>query len=84
MVRFPGIREVETYRPTAWTSELPFARAASLQRNKVVFASLADLIAALASPVMAEMRADMAQFPPFTLGNTHFPMTTWFIAGSGD
>jgi uncharacterized protein (TIGR02118 family) len=84
MVRFPGIREVETYRPMAWTSELPFARAASLQRNKVVFASLADLIAALASPVMAEIRADMAQFPPFTLGNTHFPMTTWRVAGSGD
>jgi hypothetical protein len=55
-----------------------------LQRNKVVFASLADLIAALASPVMAEMRADMARFPPFTLGNTHFPMTTWRVAGSGD
>lgn len=83
MVRFPGIREVETYRPMAWTSELPFARATSLQRNKVVFASLAELIAALASPVMAEMRADMAQFPPFTLGNTHFPMTTWRVAGSG-
>jgi hypothetical protein len=27
------------------------------------------------------MRADMAQFPPFTLGNTHFPMTTWRVAG---
>ena len=81
MVRFPGIREVETYRPMEWTTELPFARAASLQRNKVVFASLADLIAALASPVMAEMRADMAQFPPFTAGNTHFPMTTWLVSG---
>lgn len=81
MVRFPGIREVETYRPMEWTSGLPYARAGSLQRNKVVFASLADLIAALASPVMAEMRADMAQFPPFTVGNTHFPMTTWRVAG---
>jgi uncharacterized protein (TIGR02118 family) len=81
MVRFPGIREVETYRPMEWASDLPFGRTASLQRNKVVFASLADLIAALASPVMAEMRADMAQFPPFTVGNTHFPMTTWKVAG---
>jgi uncharacterized protein (TIGR02118 family) len=84
MVRFPAIRDVETYRPMQWTSELPFARANSLQRNKVVFDSLDDLIAALASPVMAEMRADMAQFPPFTLGNTHFPMTTWKVAGSGN
>lgn len=79
MVRFPGIRVVETYRPITWTSALPFARATAMQRNKVVFDSFADLLAALASPVMIEMRADSATLPKWTGGNTHFPMTTWRI-----
>jgi hypothetical protein len=82
MVRFPGVREVVTFRPVDWTSALPFARSAALQRNKVVFASLADLLAALASPVMAEMRADGKTFPPFTGKTTHFPMTTWRVGGA--
>lgn len=79
MVRFPGIREVETYRPIEWTSALPFARANAMQRNKVVFDSFADLLKALASPVMLEMRADGATFPKWEGGNTHFPMTTWRV-----
>ena len=81
MVRFPAIREVETYRPVEWTSALPYARGTVLQRNKVVFDKLADLVAALASPVMAEMRADGRTFPPFTGKTTHFPMTTWRVDG---
>lgn len=76
MVRFPGIREVETYRPVDFVSVLPFAKAAAMQRNKVVFDSLADLIAALASPVMIEMKEDGKTFPKWEGGNTHFPMTT--------
>ncbi|WP_342363225.1 hypothetical protein [Terrarubrum flagellatum] len=79
MKRFPGIREVETYRPVAWRSGLAWARSAVLQRNKVVFNSFAELIAALASPVMVEMRADGRAFPPFTGKATHFPMATWRI-----
>lgn len=79
MVRFPGIREVETYRPVDWTSALPFAKADAMQRNKVVFDSLGDLLGALASPVMLEMRADSATFPKWEGGNTHFPMTTWRV-----
>ncbi len=81
MVRFPRIREVETYRPVSWTSALPFRRDAVLQRNKVVFDTLADLVAALASPVMIDMRADTAKFPPFSGRTTHFAMTTWTIEG---
>lgn len=79
MVRFPGIREVETYRPVEWSSALPFAKANAMQRNKVVFDSLGDLLGALASPVMLEMRADSATFPKWEGGNTHFPMTTWRV-----
>lgn len=76
MRRFPGVREVVTYRPVAWRGELDWARADALQRNKVVFDSPAALSAALVSPVMAEMRADRAAFPPFEGAATHHPMWT--------
>ena len=76
MVRFPGIRRVATYRPIPWTTGLPWLRDTALQRNKVVFDSPAALAAALASPVMAEMRADRDTFPPFEGKATHFPMRT--------
>ncbi len=59
MARFPGVREVATFRPAIGArNDLPCAPANSMQRNKVAFDSVAALEAALASPVMAEMRAD--------------------------
>lgn len=76
MRRFPGIRQVVTYRPLGWRSSLDWARAEALQRNKVVFDSPAVLSAALASPVMTEMRADRAAFPAFEGDATHHPMWT--------
>lgn len=79
MRRFPGIREVETYWPLSWASALPFARGTAMQRNKVVFDTLADLVAALASPVMEEMRVDGRSFAPMTQKATHFPMLTWRV-----
>lgn len=80
MVRFPGIRAVSTFRPIeAWRSGLPWARSEAMQRNKVVFDSVAALEAALASPVMDEMRADGATFPPYSPRATHHPMDTWEI-----
>ena len=48
-----------------------------MQRNKVVFDSREALEAALASPVMQEMRADSAAFPEFTRRATHFAMATF-------
>lgn len=50
MGRFPGVRQVATYRPVAWRSSLDWARAGATQRNKVVFDSPAARAAALASP----------------------------------
>jgi hypothetical protein len=47
-----------------------------MQRNKVVFDSVAALTAALNSPVRDEMRADYKQFPPFSSDNAHFPVAT--------
>ena len=79
MRRFPGIRHVATYRPIAWTGTPGWERDAALQRNKVVFDSPDALAAALASPVMAEMRADRATFPPFEGGATHHPMRTTIV-----
>jgi hypothetical protein len=77
MTRFPEIREVETFRPDAeGTNDLPCARETSMQRNKVVFDSPDALTTALASPIMAEMRADSAAFPPYSQRPTHFVMAT--------
>ena len=80
MARFPGIREIATFRPAPSERALPCARATSMQRNKVVFDSAAALVAALTSPVMVEMRADLAGFPPFSGPPTHHPMATRRIA----
>jgi uncharacterized protein (TIGR02118 family) len=81
MSRFPGIRDVATFRPAPTRSDaLPGRAATAMQRNKVVFDSGEALIAALASPVMAEMAADAATFPPYSGKATHFPMATHFIA----
>jgi len=76
MRRFPGIRELEIYTRLDWCGALPWRRADYMQRNKVVFDDAASLTAALNSPVRHEMRADFGKFPPFTGGNTHYPMAT--------
>jgi hypothetical protein len=76
MKRFPGIRELEIYTRLDWCGFLPWRRVDYMQRNKVVFDDAASLNAALNSPVRDEMRIDFKQFPPFTGGNTHYPMAT--------
>jgi len=76
MARFPGIRQIEIATRIDWCGFLPFPRVDYLQRNKVVFDSPEALTAALNSPVRHEMRADFKNFPPFSGGNTHFPMLT--------
>jgi hypothetical protein len=76
MAKFPNIRQIEICSRVDWTSALPYPRDNQMQRNKVVFDSQAALTAALNSPVRHEMRADFKEFPPFSGGNTHFPMLT--------
>ncbi|MDH4188838.1 MAG: hypothetical protein OEW21_01345 [Betaproteobacteria bacterium] len=76
MARFPGIREIEVCTRIDWRSFLPWRRADSMLRNKVVFDDAAALSAALASPVRHEMRADYQRFPPFTGPVAHDPMDT--------
>ena len=76
MARFPAIREIEVCTRIDVAAALPFAAAACMQRNKVVFDSPASLTAALNSPVRHEMRSDYAQLPKFSGAVTHFPMQT--------
>ena len=81
MRRFPNIRGVEMSTRLDWCSELPWERVNYMQRNKVVFDDSDALKAALTSPVMQEMWADLGKFPQFSGGNMHFPMRTVQING---
>jgi uncharacterized protein (TIGR02118 family) len=76
MTRFPGVRRVEVCTRIDWCGALPWPRVDHMQRNKVVFDDENALTAALNSPVRHEMRADFANFPPFTGPVSHFPMKT--------
>ena len=80
MAAFPGIREIEVCSRIDWCGFLPWPRVDYLQRNKVAFDDADALKAALASPVMDEMRADFHALPPFAGGNRHYPMRT-LVAG---
>ena len=82
MATFPGIREVEVCSRLDRCSALPWPRVNRMQRNKTVFDDAAALKAALASPVMQDMRADFHTLPPFRGGNVHYPMATVAAAGS--
>ncbi|MDD1523105.1 MULTISPECIES: hypothetical protein [Bradyrhizobium] len=76
MRTFPDVRQIEIYTRIDWVDRLPSRRVEHMQRNKLVFDSPAALARALSSDVIARMRADFVQFPPFAGGNKHFPMLT--------
>lgn len=73
LARLPGVREVLCYVPVGpalpgWPAD------PTVIRNEVRFDSMDALLQALASPVLAELRADSQAFPPFGR-STHYPMT---------
>ena len=72
--KFPRIRNVMCYLPIAWTDPTGIASADYLLGNEVVFDSLEDLNAALASDVRHELREDYKSFPPFYGTNSHYAM----------
>lgn len=80
MRRFPGIRSIEILTRIDWAGELAVPRTEPMQRNRILFDDPAALAAALASPVIRDMRADFERLPPFRGGNAHFPMQTRRIA----
>lgn len=72
LARLPGVCEVLCYVPLgAAPAGLP--RDPTVIRNEVRFASMDALLAALRSPLLAELRADTRSFPRFGR-STHFPM----------
>jgi hypothetical protein len=77
--KFPAVREIEIGTRIDYTSFMPWPRTHAMLRNKVMFDSPAALTASLNSPVRHEMREDFKRFPPFSGGNTHYPMLTYRI-----
>lgn len=80
MRRFPGIRSIEILTRIDWAGDLAVPRTEPMQRNRILFDDPAAFAAALASPVIGDMRADFARLPPFQGGNAHYPMQTRRIA----
>jgi uncharacterized protein (TIGR02118 family) len=78
MLQLPALRELEIYTRIDSRSGLPFARAAAMQRNKVVFDDASALTAALASPVRAAMRRDFHALPPYSGAAPHFAMHSMY------
>jgi len=76
MAKFPGIRDIEVCTRVDWCDALPWRRVEYMQRNRVVFDSPEALAVALASPVLAELRADSRSLPSFAGGSRHYPMRT--------
>ncbi|MCL4746013.1 MAG: hypothetical protein KJZ83_11420 [Burkholderiaceae bacterium] len=72
LARLPRVREVLCYLPAGpVASGLP--QDPTVIRNEVRFDSMDDLLAALRSSVMTELRADTKAFPRFGR-STHYPM----------
>lgn len=71
----PGIRAIMCYLPIDAIGPVgPLASANYMIGNEVAFDDLAAFNVAMASPVREELRAHFREFPPFSGGNTHFPM----------
>ena len=80
LARLPGVREVLCYVPA--DVALPGLRAdPTVIRNEVRFDSMDTLLDALASPVLAELRAHSKSFPRFGR-STHYPMTRQRFTGA--
>ncbi len=74
MTTFPKVRCVDVYTRLDWCDALPWRRDAHMQRNRIAFDAVHDLLAALGSPVRDLMRQDHERFPPYSGGSRHYPM----------
>jgi hypothetical protein len=82
MTTFPKVRGVDVYTRVDWCDALPWRREAHMQRNRVAFGSVQDLLAALDSPVRELMRQDHGRFPPYREGSRHYPMRVTRLRGA--
>jgi hypothetical protein len=84
LARLPDVRAVTSFRPAMVTSKpLPWRPGHAMQRNKIVFDDARALDTALASPVIADIRADSAKFPPYSPGSTRTAMHTRTVSAGG-
>jgi hypothetical protein len=80
MTTYPKVRAVDVFTRIDWCDALPWQRVAYMQRNRIAFDSVEDLLAALASPVRERMRLDHDRFPSYTDGARHYPMLVTRVA----
>jgi uncharacterized protein (TIGR02118 family) len=73
LAMLPGIRSVMCYFPQA-IEAVGLPPADYMIGNEVAFDSVDSFNNAMQSPVRQELRRHFREFPPFTGGNTHFPM----------
>ena len=74
LLRFPGIRSVILHHAAACNDPFPVEPGGDVLLAEMVFESLGDLDAALASRARADARADFAAFPEFRGSVTHQAM----------
>lgn len=79
MCTYPGVRQVAVFTRVDWCDALPFERVHHMQRNQLAFDDRDALMLALDSPVRALMRADNAQFPPFSAPAKHYAVRSTYV-----
>jgi hypothetical protein len=85
MAHFPRIRNILCYSPVDWRDANRLMPTDSFLGNEIVFDSIDELNAALASQVRHELRADYYHFPPHEGATSHHAMYRRVLfAGSAD
>ena len=74
MAHFPRIRNILCYVPIDWQDANHVTPSHSFLGNEIVFDSIEDLNAALASDVRHDLRSDYHLFPPHEGENSHHAM----------
>jgi hypothetical protein len=78
LATLPKTRSVLCYFPLArelsWKDPNGLASPDYMIGNEVVFDTIADFNAAMATPIRHELRRHFREFPPFSGRNTHYPM----------
>lgn len=74
MAHFPRIRNILCYVPIDWQDASQVTPSRSFLGNEIVFDSIEDLNAALASDARHDLRADFRWFPPHEGENRHHAM----------
>lgn len=71
LAQFPKIRNVLCYLPPGWRERGEITDGSLIHGNEVVFDTLEDFKAAIASPAMDAVKADGALFKPFGYNSHH-------------